>query len=790
LKIKFLVLTILLAAVAIPVGFVTADLYWDMSLVVEKTDGTGSFTGLDGASGVVTFFNTTNSERFAVVGGFLEDSITLIEITDPTNPTVMDIFGSVGAGGEDHKVDYDLDGPKGMAIFFNVTNANQAGGAGQLIPNMVLTHFAEDTVSVVELISPREQMYVRSNYTDDSRASPTVIKLNKVAINTLSFAGDTGNRLAAIDGPWDVATWTNTTNSDVYAIVTACNSDGVTIFNLSNHHDYIIASGNLTDGIAGNDASDPPNIADTGRPNLELDCPTGIETFYIQQSTAWTTGDGGVKPEKAYAIVTARNDDGFQILDLADPDHYNEEAKKYGYHGGSSAGGVRAAGEWSNATDGGPNYAGSASGYHLLNGAIDVAVWNTTNVDKYAIIVAQDDNAFTIVDISDPTANMGNKQMSNSTTAGHNWNMTSPSAVTVFKSSEHHHIAAIATNSTRGGATISLVDVYNPSVPMPVTTFISDGDAGSDGDIFNSLAGAEGVSQFSLNGVYYLAVTSYRDDGFTIIALNGDRPSTGGASKICGFNYDCEAPELTGISVNNGNLDTSKRYNDVDTTETKVGQLVTIKATLNESFKMYKSNLYFDFQGTVPDWADANAAIRYNAISDSVEVIDTNDIFDADVTSSQDGDTVEVTFKIMFTDTMDTSHMAIQNIDDSTNYQLLYFRDALEVTGTPTQTSLDPVDDEVIQTASATVPGWVKNTAGWWADGAISEGEFVKGIEFLIQEQIIDTDAQTSSSDGTGAAVPDWVKNTAGWWADGAISEGEFVNAIEHLVKTGTIIII
>jgi hypothetical protein len=34
------------------------------------------------------------------------------------------------------------------------------------------------------------------------------------------------------------------------------------------------------------------------------------------------------------------------------------------------------------------------------------------------------------------------------------------------------------------------------------------------------------------------------------------------------------------------------------------------------------------------------------------------------------------------------------------------------------------------------------------------------------------------------------VKNTAGWWADGAISEGEFVNAIEHLVKTGTIIII
>ena len=31
--------------------------------------------------------------------------------------------------------------------------------------------------------------------------------------------------------------------------------------------------------------------------------------------------------------------------------------------------------------------------------------------------------------------------------------------------------------------------------------------------------------------------------------------------------------------------------------------------------------------------------------------------------------------------------------------------------------------------------------------------------------------------------VPDWVKNTAGWWAEDAISETEFVNAIEFLIK-------
>ena len=39
--------------------------------------------------------------------------------------------------------------------------------------------------------------------------------------------------------------------------------------------------------------------------------------------------------------------------------------------------------------------------------------------------------------------------------------------------------------------------------------------------------------------------------------------------------------------------------------------------------------------------------------------------------------------------------------------------------------------------AENSVPGWVKNTAGWWAEDKISENEFVKGIEFLINEDII-----------------------------------------------------
>jgi len=37
------------------------------------------------------------------------------------------------------------------------------------------------------------------------------------------------------------------------------------------------------------------------------------------------------------------------------------------------------------------------------------------------------------------------------------------------------------------------------------------------------------------------------------------------------------------------------------------------------------------------------------------------------------------------------------------------------------------------------LPNWIKNNAGWWAEGKISEKEFVKGIEYLIEQGIINT---------------------------------------------------
>jgi len=74
----------------------------------------------------------------------------------------------------------------------------------------------------------------------------------------------------------------------------------------------------------------------------------------------------------------------------------------------------------------------------------------------------------------------------------------------------------------------------------------------------------------------------------------------------------------------------------------------------------------------------------------------------------------------------------------------------------------------------AQIPNWVKNVAGWWADDQISENEFVTGIEYLINNNIISISFmpcivnQYSSSTNL---IPDWVKNNAGWWAADQIED-------------------
>jgi len=101
--------------------------------------------------------------------------------------------------------------------------------------------------------------------------------------------------------------------------------------------------------------------------------------------------------------------------------------------------------------------------------------------------------------------------------------------------------------------------------------------------------------------------------------------------------------------------------------------------------------------------------------------------------------------------------------------------------------STETPDGEVV----TVIPSWIKNNAGWWADGQIDDATFVTGLEYMIQNQILVVPVAPvdgiSDDEEQSADIPPWVKKTAGWWADGQIDDATFVGAIQYLVGQGII---
>jgi len=88
----------------------------------------------------------------------------------------------------------------------------------------------------------------------------------------------------------------------------------------------------------------------------------------------------------------------------------------------------------------------------------------------------------------------------------------------------------------------------------------------------------------------------------------------------------------------------------------------------------------------------------------------------------------------------------------------------------------------------ATIPLWVKSNAKWWSDGGIEDSDFVTGIQFLIDNKIMQINLP-HPSDTSSQSIPDWVKNNAGWWADGLISDQDFLSGIYFMIQNGIMII-
>ena len=173
-------------------------------------------------------------------------------------------------------------------------------------------------------------------------------------------------------------------------------------------------------------------------------------------------------------------------------------------------------------------------------------------------------------------------------------------------------------------------------------------------------------------------------------------------SGACGFDRDCTAPRITnhgtsetpdGFSIN-GNIfeENQERYNENPTIQGTVGEPVTIKVRAWENMGTDRISLaiaYLAMHDEKPDWKDSTANIEFSIQQDEFKVYDKNKIFSSvgAVTEKVEdpyGDNpalelLDITFTMIFAKPMESSHIGIQTIDHITNYDLVYFENALEI---------------------------------------------------------------------------------------------------------------
>ena len=84
------------------------------------------------------------------------------------------------------------------------------------------------------------------------------------------------------------------------------------------------------------------------------------------------------------------------------------------------------------------------------------------------------------------------------------------------------------------------------------------------------------------------------------------------------------------------------------------------------------------------------------------------------------------------------------------------------------------------------IPQWIKKNANWWAQGTITDTDFLKGIEYLVLNDIIKIE-NVETKNSSSKEIPSWIRNNADWWSQGLISDTEFINGIKYLIEVGII---
>ena len=135
----------------------------------------------------------------------------------------------------------------------------------------------------------------------------------------------------------------------------------------------------------------------------------------------------------------------------------------------------------------------------------------------------------------------------------------------------------------------------------------------------------------------------------------------------------------------------------------------------------------------------------------------------------------------VFIDGIESDYLEIDSSESTRTLIIPFFinDEEIEILGTSALTS---------ESTAIEIPSWVKNNAGWWAEGLLDDADFVAGMKYLINDGVI-LIPPTEYGETTSNDIPSWVKNNAGWWAEGLLNDTDFVVGIQYLIANGILVI-
>ena len=492
------------------------------SVTDGSTDGNGNtFDELFGARGITTVF--VDGSTYAIVTSSIDDGIQIIDITDPTDPTVVtSLTDYVDDGTLDHVENADtfdtLDGSDGVATV-RIGSAIYALVAATSDDGIQIIRIAENQPEP-EIIEPEPVM-------PDEVFVDSITTASSITDGDMDSAGGT---FGTLDSSRNVATVE--IGSSVYALVTSFSDDGIQIINMTDPEDPIAVSSvnRSTSGIGGaldmafdiaitrigpsvyalviageDDRFDSLpegnvqiiNITDPTNPRAvslithdgtdsngvtfdELRSPRGIDTFSVGPST--------------YAIVAGSQGNGVQIINISNPSDPLVA---------------------SSITDG-------QGGFSALRGAADVSVIKIGQI-LYAIVASGGEDAVQIINITNPTNPIAVSSVSDGVGGFDALDGASRITTVVIDQSVY---ALVTTNIENG---VQIIDITDPATPTAVSS-VTDGGVDGNGNTFDELRGARGITTVTIYSSTYAIVAGNTDDGIQIIDITDPAAPTAVAS--------------------------------------------------------------------------------------------------------------------------------------------------------------------------------------------------------------------------------------------------------------------